>query len=137
MQAMQRRMTPFTSDRQARLQASLFPRLVMALPPIAELGRPISFGGWRPERIRDRASASSPGTLDIVGLAGLWALMCQVDPHAFAMFGMPVFSGDSPALSREKRLAPVSGPVAARLPATQYRPVSFQRAAKLLETDTI
>jgi 2-polyprenyl-6-methoxyphenol hydroxylase-like FAD-dependent oxidoreductase len=98
MQAMQRRMTPFTSDGQPRLQAPLFPRLVMALPPVAELRRRlISFGGWRPERVREPTSASRPDVLQVVSHLArrLWEVMCQVDPRAFAMFGMPVCSGDT------------------------------------------
>jgi 2-polyprenyl-6-methoxyphenol hydroxylase-like FAD-dependent oxidoreductase len=99
MQAMQRQMSPFTSDGRPKLQPALFPRLVMALPPVAELRRRlISFGGWRPGRVRDPASARRSDAPEVVSHLArrVWDVMCQVDPRAFAMFGMPVYSGDTP-----------------------------------------
>jgi hypothetical protein len=78
----------------------------MALPPIAELRRRlIAFGGWRPERAQEVASASRPLALDLASrLAhGLWNTMCQVDPRVFWAFGVPMYISETPPRHRENR----------------------------------
>ena len=99
MQVLQRQMSPFTSDGQPKLQPPLFPRLLMALPPVADLRRRlIAFGGWRPERVEDPAPACRHRALEFAShlAAGLWNAMCAIDPRAFAIFGAPLYFAATP-----------------------------------------
>jgi hypothetical protein len=116
LQAMQRQMSPFTSNGRPKLQPPLLPRLAMALPPVADLRRRlISFGGWQPERVHDPAPACRPRGLDFASYLGrgLWNAMCQIDPRAFAMFGLPMYFADTPPQQPETApsfLCPVAAP---------------------------
>jgi hypothetical protein len=62
MQFLQRRMRPrFEASDRASIGRPLPVRLLMDLPPVAELRtRLIAFGGWHPERVRELDSSPEP-----------------------------------------------------------------------------
>jgi FAD binding domain len=88
MQAMQRRMNPFADDGTVQLQPPLPLRLVLNSAPVVDLRRRlISYGGWRPERVRKSAPfhcelrATAARLLTWTG-NGLWKSMCSIDVRA-------------------------------------------------------
>jgi 2-polyprenyl-6-methoxyphenol hydroxylase-like FAD-dependent oxidoreductase len=93
MQAMQRRMNPFTDDGTVQLQPPLALRLVLNSAPLAELRRRlISYGGWRPERVCNSAPFQSvlrAAAARILRWTGdeLWKSMCSIDARAFTSPG--------------------------------------------------
>jgi 2-polyprenyl-6-methoxyphenol hydroxylase-like FAD-dependent oxidoreductase len=95
MQALQRRMTQFSGDGTPQLRPPLPQRLIMAFPPVAELRRRlIAYGGWTPEPLHAPIAyhPQTPGGLRALAQAaasGLWTAICQVDPRAFVLFGLP------------------------------------------------
>jgi 2-polyprenyl-6-methoxyphenol hydroxylase-like FAD-dependent oxidoreductase len=98
MQALQRRMTPFSAAGQPRQRPPLVIRLAMG-SPLAALPRClIAFGGWRPERVRDLQSKRRGRLrrfavqLAVSTAKCLWSALAQVDTRAFAVFGLPVYT---------------------------------------------
>jgi 2-polyprenyl-6-methoxyphenol hydroxylase-like FAD-dependent oxidoreductase len=96
MQAFQRRMTPFSAAGQPQMKPPLATRLFMGCPPVIELRRRlIGYGGWRPERLREvqprRTRSARFQTVVARVAAGAWSAVSQIDPRAYAMFGLPVY----------------------------------------------
>jgi hypothetical protein len=78
----------------------------MALPPVAELRhRLIAFGGWHPERVRHPEPVCRPRAVDFAShlARGFRNAVCQVDPRAFAMLGVPMFFPDTSPWEPENR----------------------------------
>jgi hypothetical protein len=101
MQAMQRRMTQFSRDGRPEVRPPLRQRLVMGLPPVAELQRRlIWYGGWRPERVRDLPweERQSPRTfaahLASKTASSVWGAMAQIDPRAMLVLGAGIYPYD-------------------------------------------
>jgi len=105
MQALQRRMSHFPAAPQPRIKPPLAVRLVVDCPPLAELRRRlITFGGWRPETLRDvrprRDMKARFRTIVATAAGGAWSALGQVDPRGYAMFGRPLFTPPVPSSHR-------------------------------------
>jgi len=104
MQAMQRQMAPFTRAGRPTVQPRLLARLMMSLPIVAELrDRLIANTLGAPAAERDQAPVARPRPLEIAARVGhgIWSAMCQLDPRAFAMFGVPMYFADTPPRQTE------------------------------------
>jgi 2-polyprenyl-6-methoxyphenol hydroxylase-like FAD-dependent oxidoreductase len=102
MQALQRRMSHFPAAGQPRIKPPLAVRLVMDCPPVAELRRRlITFGGWRPETLRDvrprRQVKACFCAVAARAADAAWTALGQIDPRIYTMFGLPVHGPRMPS----------------------------------------